>query len=72
MKELYADFNDIAADGSLPLTCRGSVESIDALGVHDGEQVWLTDGELRVRAQVVLALDGTWEAHSQWTFCSRA
>jgi len=31
MKKLYADFNDIAAAGTLPLTAQGSVASIVAL-----------------------------------------
>ncbi len=28
MRELYSDFNDIEADGTLPLTCAGSITSI--------------------------------------------
>jgi hypothetical protein len=71
MKEIYADFNDFAADGSLPLTCRGSVASIAALEepLEVGEEVWLTDGELRVKARVFLYKDGSWEARSDdWDF----
>jgi len=69
MKEVYADFNDIAADGTLPLTCRGSIESIAQIGgLIDGEEVWFTDGELRVRGRVFLANDGTWNGRSEWRF----
>jgi len=32
MRQLYADFNDLAEDGTLPLTCSGSIESIAQTG----------------------------------------
>jgi hypothetical protein len=68
MIEIYADFNNFAEDGSLPLTCQGSIASIDALGpvLTDGEEVWLTDGELRVQARVYRSRDGWWEARGNW------
>ncbi len=70
MKEIYADFNDIASDATLPLTCQGSVASIASLGdsLGDGEEVWLTDGELRARARVFRCADGSWEGRSEWDF----
>jgi hypothetical protein len=70
VKELYADFNNIAADGTLPLTSVGSVESIAGVGgaLRDGEEVCLTDGELRVVAHVHRQPDGSWEARSDWEF----
>ena len=70
MKEIYADFNDIAEDDMLPLTCRGSVASIAKLKepLQDGETVWLTDGELRILATVHLQPNGTWRAESDWDF----
>ena len=73
MLEIYADFNDIAADGTLPLTCAGSVESICRIegGLEDGEAVWLTDGELSVEARAFRRSDGVWEARSEWDFVNR-
>jgi len=70
MKEIYAGFNDIGADGTLPLTCQGSVESIAQIegGLNDGDEVWFTDGELRARGRVFLAKDGIWEGRSEWHF----
>jgi hypothetical protein len=70
MKLIYADFNDIAADGSLPLTCNGSIDSIATLRepLRDGEKVYLTDDELRTEAHVFLRADGSWEARSDWRF----
>lgn len=70
MKQIYADFNDIDAEGVLPLTCRGSVASIAALQepLRDGEEALLSDGELTVRARVSRRSDGSWEARSDWKF----
>jgi hypothetical protein len=70
MKEIYADFNDIAADGTLPLTCAGSVTSIAGLKerLTDGEVVWLSDGDLRVKARLYQRHDGSWEGRSDWQF----
>ncbi len=70
MKEIYADFNDVAADGTLPLTCAGSVASIAKLkeAPMDGEEVWFTDGELRIKGRVYRRKDGTWEGRSDWSF----
>ena len=70
MKELYADFNDVAADRTPPLTCVGSRESINALpeALKEGEEVKLTDGELVAVATVHRREDGTWEARSNWEF----
>ena len=68
--EIYADFNDIAADGTLRLTCSGSIASIGDLArsLADGEEVCLTEGELRVLARVFSADDGSWEGRSEWRF----
>ncbi|MBI2391861.1 MAG: hypothetical protein HYV09_19880 [Deltaproteobacteria bacterium] len=70
MRTIYADFNDVAADGTLPLTCNGSVACISALGspLEEGEEVCLSDTELRVRARVYLSEDGYWVARSDWLF----
>lgn len=70
MKYIYADFNDFSADGTLPLTCQGSVASIAALDepLQDGEEVLLSDGELRVAARVFRCSDGSWEGRSDWAF----
>ena len=70
MKEVYADFNDIAADGTLVLTCAGSVASIASLqgSLENGEEVWFTDGELRVKGRVFRRQDGAWEGRSDWNF----
>lgn len=70
MKGIYADFNDIAADGTLPLTCSGSIESIAMLDneLQEGEEVLLTDGELRVVARVYRRPNGSWGAWSDWKF----
>ncbi len=68
MKEIYADFNNIAQDGSLALTCAGSVASIEALDrpLADGEEVLLSDGELRAVGRVVRRADGTWDVLPGW------
>lgn len=70
MKRLYADFNDLAADGALPLTCKGSVDSIAAQEseLRSGEEVVLSDDEVAVVARVVQLEDGSWEARSDWIF----
>jgi hypothetical protein len=70
MKRIYADFNDVAADGTLPLTCRGSVDSITALAeeLRSGEEVVLSDNEMEVVARVFRRDDGSWEARSDWRF----
>lgn len=69
MRRLYADFNDFATDGVLPLTCVGSVESIAQLDapLREDEEVWLSDGELGTRAWV-FEREGHWEARSDWMF----
>lgn len=70
MKRLYADFNDFAAEGTLPLTCKGSVDSIVALAgaLQSGEEVVLSDGNMEVIARVFRLGDGSWEARSDWMF----
>jgi hypothetical protein len=70
MKEVYADFNDIADDGTLPLTSAGSVSSIAELTepLEDGDEVWFADGELRAKGRVFRRADGTWEGKSEWSF----
>jgi hypothetical protein len=74
VKEIYADFNNFAVDGTLPLTCVGSVASIAKLvgELVNGELVWLTDGELRVKGTVHRRADGAWEARSDWKFVKNA
>jgi len=70
MREIYADFNDIADDDTLPLTCAGSRASIEELTeeLAEGTTVRLSDGELVAIATVHRRVDGTWEAHSDWNF----
>jgi hypothetical protein len=72
MIEIYADFNDIAADGALPLTCAGSRASIARLTqeLAEGTVVRLSDGELMAVATVHRLDDGTWEARSECRFRS--
>jgi len=70
MKKIYADFNDFASSGTLPLICFGSKESIAKLVIplSNGEEIILSDGELKVIARVCQLDDGTWEARSEWDF----
>ncbi|MBX7082483.1 MAG: hypothetical protein K1X88_24980 [Nannocystaceae bacterium] len=70
MKRLYADFNDIAENGTLPLTCKGSIDSIAATDgqLHSGEDVMLSDGQREVVARVFKLDDGSWQARSDWSF----
>jgi hypothetical protein len=70
VKEIYADFNDIANDGTLPLTCAGSLASIASLDdvLREGEEVWLSDGELRIKGRVFRQSDGAWSCRSDWRF----
>ncbi len=74
MKVIYADFNDFDEHNHLPLTCDGAVKSISQLAqpLREGEEVWLTDGDLRVRAKVRMIGQGTWEAYGDWQFESAA
>ncbi len=74
MKTIYADFNDFLSDGVLPLTSTGSVASIAGLPdrVEEGEEVWLSDGELWVVARVYYCADGTLEARGDWEFHDKA
>ena len=71
MKRIYADFNNFDADGTLPLTCRGSLDSIARLGgeLRDGEEIVLSDGELEAVARAFRWKDGSWEARAEnWVF----
>lgn len=54
VQEIYADFHDVAADRTLPLTCAGSRASIAELSEapKEGEEVMLSDGELVTIATV--------------------
>ncbi len=68
MKTIYADFNDVAEDGSIPLTSAGSVASISSLITPPavGERVWLTDGELWALAMVSRLGQSDWCADAGW------
>jgi hypothetical protein len=70
MKTLYADFNNFDANGGLPLTCVGSIQSIRALRepLSEGEQVVLSDGDVMVTAEVHLRPNGTWIARCVSSF----
>lgn len=70
MKRIYADFNDVYNDGTLPLICAGSVTSIEELPerLREGEEVELCDDELIVLATVHRWEDGSWVARSDWKF----
>ena len=52
MKTIFADFNAITETERVCLTTRGSHEDLQRLGIHVGEWVWLSDGELVVGAEV--------------------
>jgi hypothetical protein len=68
MREIWADFNARAENNTLHLVSKGSLVSIAKLAepLDEGEHVWLTDGELRVEAQVFFEKDH-WMATSTWT-----
>jgi hypothetical protein len=78
MKLLYADFNNFDEHGALPLSCRGSRESIAKLGepLKDDEAVLLTDHELMVEARVRHVTQGGdteswgdyWEAYGKFEY----
>jgi hypothetical protein len=70
VKQVYADFNEIEADGLLPLACAGSVASIAELEqeLRDGEEVCFTDGEAFAVGRVHRHVDGSWEGRSKWEF----
>jgi hypothetical protein len=70
MKEIYADFNNIAENGCLYLTCFGSIESIRNLDtpLENGEEICLSDGEVYVHARVYKCADDAWEARSSWAW----
>lgn len=70
MKTIYADFNDISDDGVLPLSCQGSIESLRMQSAQplEGEEVWLSDGELWVRATLHCLGGDAYEARSEWNF----
>lgn len=70
LKQLYADFNDFTAEGVLPLTSAGSAASIahQSEPLVEGEEVWLTDGEVRTKARLHRVPTGGWEARSTWQF----
>lgn len=59
---IYADFNDFEASGILPLTCRGSIESLRSLAIVEGLAVLLSDGQLFARAVLYIADNGVVEA----------
>ena len=70
MKTIYADFNNIDANGVLPLISNGSVESLKEQldPVAENELVILSDGELWVYAHISTGADGVLEARSDWQF----
>jgi hypothetical protein len=70
MKQVYADFNEVDADGSLDLRCAGSVVSIAELKMEprEAEEVCFTDGEMFAVGRVHRRADGTWEGRSTWEF----
>lgn len=53
MTTIYADFNAMTEDYSISMTTRGSARDIEKFGVHSGDWVWLSDGELQVGARIV-------------------
>lgn len=61
MKQVYADFNEIEADGLPPLACAGSVASIAELKqeLRDGEEVCFTDGAMFAVGRVHRHVDGS-------------
>ncbi|MFA5685348.1 MAG: hypothetical protein WCY26_12550 [Thiohalobacteraceae bacterium] len=65
MKTIYADFNNIAADGCLRLNCDGTVADLNEQGIVLEEGVLLTvsDGDLIARVVVKNPSDeGVWRA----------
>jgi hypothetical protein len=68
MNRIYADFNNVDAQGRVRLNCVGSMKDIDNLAsdVRSGAKVLLyTPGELEVEA--LLEFDAIWVAIPDWT-----
>lgn len=71
MKTIYADFNNFIDDKYLDMECVGSLESIAKFkgSIVDGEEVWLSDGELRAKGNLIKNEKGRWTARSnEWKF----
>jgi len=68
-----ADFNDYDEAGSLPLICKGSLESTagGTEPLRDGEKVWLSDGDVWVEASVHRCPDAVYEATGECRFLER-
>jgi hypothetical protein len=66
VKQLYADFDDVAEDGALRLSCAGTVASIAELGqeLREREEVCFTDGNRFAVGRVHRRGDGTWEGRA--------
>ena len=68
-KPIDIDYNNADEEGAIRLNTRGSVRSIEELGIqlHEGQLVWISDGELdylgiviwRRDMWVVVSIEGT-------------
>lgn len=52
MKTIWADFNARTTDDRIRLNTIGSVRDVIEAGAKPGDQVWLSDGEVRIAAVV--------------------
>lgn len=66
MKEIWADFNARMEDDRVSLKGCGSLKSLQETGAVAGEWVWLSDGELKVRALLELTTSGHLVARPVW------
>ena len=65
MKVVWADFNARTEEDNISLTTVGSKRSLSETGAKVGERVWISDGELGVRA-VIKQIEGRLYACPDW------
>lgn len=54
---VWADFNARLSDGRVSLETVGSRRSLEETGARVGDQVWISDGELRAEAVIEVDSD---------------
>lgn len=69
---IWADFNARTQDDLISLETKGSKASLASIEVKEGDTVWLTDGEICVKAKIekwggkVFARPDWWTLTEEW------